>query len=113
MELTHYDATWRGLSEDGTLSVEQAHQSSHISHDHDFYELVLVETGTAVHELREGSTPICRGSAFLIPPGVFHGYSNARDLAIWNVLVLPSAFSGVARPIQSLAGAKALLRLEL
>ena len=110
--MSHYDTTWRGLTSGAGVSVEQVMQRSHASHDHDFYELVIVEAGNGVHDMDEGSTSIGPGSAFVIPPGVFHGYRNASDLVIWNVLILADTLRTVTRPIRSMAGVHALLRIE-
>ncbi len=60
-------------------------------HSHaDFYELVVVREGNALHRLGEIRVPVSGGSVFLIPPGVEHGYENAHRMRIYNVLFDPS-----------------------
>ena len=48
-------------------------------HFHDFHELVVVMEGTGRHVLESGSYPLFKGSVFLVPPGIVHGYSDFRN----------------------------------
>lgn len=72
------------------LPLEVLHRDPEIPfslHAHDFYELVIVVSGEGVHLLDEGHVGIAEGHTFLIPPGRRHGYSEIRDLALYNILI--------------------------
>jgi AraC family L-rhamnose operon transcriptional activator RhaR/AraC family L-rhamnose operon regulatory protein RhaS len=72
------------------LPVEVLHRDPEIPfslHSHDFFELVIVVSGQGLHLLGDESVPISEGNAFLIRPGRRHGYSEIRDLALYNVLI--------------------------
>lgn len=58
-------------------------------HDHDFFELVLVRSGSGLHVTEEGEYPIAHGNIFLIRPGCAHGYRGMNHLEIVNILYLP------------------------
>jgi AraC family L-rhamnose operon transcriptional activator RhaR len=53
-------------------------------HDHDFVELALVTGGHAVHRTIHGQAAIGRGACFLIHPGQWHAYEQARELVVYN-----------------------------
>ena len=55
-------------------------------HKHDFDELVIVRSGRGHHVTENGSYPISRGDAFLIPRGKCHGYEKMENLKIANLL---------------------------
>ena len=58
-------------------------------HFHDFHELVVVMEGTGRHVLESESYPLFKGSVFLVPPGIVHGYSDFRNCELVNVLFFP------------------------
>lgn len=59
------------------------------AHDHVYLELAFVMRGQTTHLTVRGSK-VCRaGSVFVIPPGAWHGYSNCRDLEIYNCMLSP------------------------
>ena len=55
-------------------------------HSHDFYEMVLVCRGSALHYMNSEALPIRAGNILLVPPGCIHGYLNPEDLHIYNIL---------------------------
>jgi AraC family L-rhamnose operon transcriptional activator RhaR len=54
-------------------------------HDHDFMETVLVTGGSGVHCTIYGEQPISRGDVFVLRPGAWHGFDDAKDLALCEV----------------------------
>ncbi len=71
----------------GTLPVHAflAHHDAEVRpHDHEFVEIVLVQSGSAVHRMPGGAIPLRRGDVVALRPGVWHGYEQVRKLAIWN-----------------------------
>ncbi len=61
-----------------------AHDGTVALHDHDFIELVVVVSGTALHHTVGGSADVQRGDVFLLLPGQWHGYERAMGLRIFN-----------------------------
>lgn len=61
-----------------------AHDGTVALHDHDFIEVVVVISGTALHHTVGGSAELQRGDAFLLLPGQWHGYERAAGLRIFN-----------------------------
>ena len=60
-----------------------------VVHEHDFFELVLVRSGSGLHVTEEGEYTIVHGNIFLIRPGCVHGYRDMNRLEIVNILYLP------------------------
>lgn len=54
-------------------------------HDHDFFEIALVESGHALHRDVHGQQPIAPHSLVLVQPGQWHAYEACRDLRLTNV----------------------------
>ena len=55
-------------------------------HLHDFYELAIVESGTALHLSDRGIEPVERGTVLFVPPGVGHEYRLCMDVQVYNCL---------------------------
>ena len=53
-------------------------------HEHDFYEVALIESGSGRHVNDQGSEPIGRGTVIFIPPGVGHAYLACQDVQVYN-----------------------------
>jgi AraC family L-rhamnose operon transcriptional activator RhaR len=53
-------------------------------HDHDFYELGIVESGSGLHVAPNGSEPFRRGTVVLVPPGAGHEYRCCVDMRVLN-----------------------------
>lgn len=57
-------------------------------HRHDqFFELVLVVSGQAVHLWEECQYTISAGDVFIIPPDSYHGYADCDNFNYYNLLV--------------------------
>lgn len=53
-------------------------------HDHDFYELAVVEAGSGVHACAEGVVPLSPGAVVFVPPGVGHEYRDCPEMRVLN-----------------------------
>ena len=53
-------------------------------HEHDFYEVAVIESGSGRHVSDQGSEPIGRGTVIFIPPGVGHAYVACQDVRVYN-----------------------------
>lgn len=72
---------------DGVVGIFQAlHFPTTPWHLHDFYELAIVECGTALHVSDRGIEPVARGTVVFVPPGVGHEYRQCTDVRVYNCL---------------------------
>lgn len=72
---------------DGVVGIFQAlHFPTTPWHLHDFYELAIVESGTAFHVSERGIEPIQRGTVVFLPPGVGHEYRLCTNVRVYNCL---------------------------
>jgi len=53
-------------------------------HDHDFYELAIVQAGSGVHVGAEGAVMLTPGTVVFVPPGVGHEYRDCPDMHVLN-----------------------------
>lgn len=58
-------------------------------HNHEFFELVYVTSGSACHHFSDSSVTVKEGDYFIIDYGTYHSYSNCRDFNIINCLFKP------------------------
>ena len=62
---------------------------------HEFDELVIVRSGSAMNYINGTPSPICRGSVFHVRANQTHFMDRLDDLYLTNVLILPSRFKHV------------------
>jgi AraC family L-rhamnose operon transcriptional activator RhaR/AraC family L-rhamnose operon regulatory protein RhaS len=60
---------------------------SHGIHIHDFFELNIVLSGSAIHRFNANDFRIHIGDVYIIPPRVPHGYLETKDLKVFHILV--------------------------
>ena len=74
-----------------TVLWEKRQKNTVNLHTHDYIELVCVSGGSATHRLQGENFPIRRGSIFIIPREVSHGYDVHEDenLSLYNILYQP------------------------
>lgn len=59
-------------------------------HKHEFYELVYVLGGTAVHDLQGQRKVLRDGDMYLLEPGQSHGYvGSSAETPVYNIMFLP------------------------
>lgn len=56
-------------------------------HNHDFYEINIILSGTGLHQIENGSFTVSVGDVFVIPPNVAHSYSNTQHLDVYHILL--------------------------
>jgi AraC family L-rhamnose operon transcriptional activator RhaR len=54
------------------------------AHDHAFYEMALVLSGSGFHVCGDREEPVQAGTVVFVPPGVAHGYRGCRDMEVYN-----------------------------
>ena len=62
------------------------------SHTHQFYEVVLIHSGTVDHIVHGQSTELSRGDIIVIAPGVYHAYARIMQLVKTNLYIQPEWF---------------------
>lgn len=83
-----------------TLNVEP--------HDHEYYEVCLVLSGSAVHQTSHGKQDLRPGSLFVIPPGAVHAILAVKDLDLINTYYLSEWLSQDLAALWGEPGAVAL-----
>src|SRR5690606_30254465 len=64
------------------------HDRSVEAHDHDYYEIVLVRGGTALHRTLRADTPVSAGTALVVAPGQVHAFDDIDGLQNTNIYYL-------------------------
>ncbi len=54
------------------------------AHDHGFYEMALVLSGSGFHVCGGSEELVQAGTVVFVPPGVAHGYRGCRDMQVYN-----------------------------
>jgi AraC family L-rhamnose operon transcriptional activator RhaR/AraC family L-rhamnose operon regulatory protein RhaS len=78
----------------------------------DFSELVIVLSGTADHLVNSEKYLIKKGDVFVINKNTFHGYENAHDFKICNIMYKPKDLILSAKDLKELKGYNALFIIE-
>ncbi|AEV30340.1 transcriptional regulator containing an amidase domain and an AraC-type DNA-binding HTH domain [Sphaerochaeta pleomorpha str. Grapes] len=78
-------------------------------HSHEFFELVIVISGTGINITENERLKVCCGSAFLIPPKVLHGYEEVDNLVLYNILIGKNILSASMVDLAEIAGFKSLV----
>lgn len=81
-------------------------------HCHDFYELVLVCSGSARHYMNSEALPIQAGDLILVPPGSMHGYLEPDDLQIYNILFCRDVFETISADLSPLPAFQMLFQVQ-
>lgn len=56
-------------------------------HRHNFYEMVIVTAGNAVHEVGKCRYTLSSRDVFFLPPGLFHAYFECDNFCYFNILM--------------------------
>ena len=91
------------------LSSKHSCQNNPDFHSHNFYELVLVYSGTAWHSINSVSIPIRSGDIILIPPGTVHAFLSANNLFVCNILFCHKLFASLPENLTKLPAFAMLL----
>lgn len=78
----------------------------------DFYELVIVCSGTAHNENTRRSESVRAGNVFLFPPGSVHRYTGIRNFRHYNILFQPSLLKIDQVNLASLPGYPLLFQFQ-
>lgn len=73
-------------------------------HDHDYYEIVLVRGGSALHQTALNETPVSAGTAIVMSPGQVHAFERIDGLQNTNVYYLTEWLLNDLRSLWNLEG---------
>ena len=76
----------------------------------DFYELVVVCSGSARNELPEEMESVLPGCVFLMPPQAVHRYTGIRDFRHYNILFSQKLLNTGSLKLEELLAASELFR---
>jgi AraC-like DNA-binding protein len=81
-------------------------------HGHEFYELVIITGGSAVHEAGSERWAVSAGDVLVITGDRPHRYTELEKLSLYNVLFDESGLEIPRLDLESLEGYHALFKLE-
>ena len=55
-----------------------------VAHDHDFFEIAWVQSGTGLHGSAQGEQRARQGDGWILAPGAWHAYRECADLEVCN-----------------------------
>lgn len=81
-------------------------------HNHDFYEMNIVLSGTGVHTIENNVLSVTVGDVFVIPPMVAHAYKNTGGLEVYHVLFHKNFIEKMAQKSKNVNGYLELMEIE-
>ncbi len=81
-------------------------------HSHDFYELVVIVSGSGVHFTRQNEFTLMPGNIFVITPGMEHGYKDVHQLCLYNIMFNGDLLRDSLHDLTNMPGYHALFSLE-
>lgn len=89
------------------------HTENMFYHGHeDFFELVVVLSGKAIHRVGEERYEIKKGDVFSVGNGIDHAYEEPEDFNFCNIMFRPEALISADFDIKQLSGFHALFLVE-
>jgi AraC family L-rhamnose operon transcriptional activator RhaR len=74
------------LSAARPVNTQRCHVTAPVAaHDHDYYEICFVHSGTALHRTDFYDANIQKGSVVVMAPGTIHAFARPRDLCVTNI----------------------------
>jgi AraC family transcriptional regulator, L-rhamnose operon transcriptional activator RhaR len=71
-------------------------------HKHEFYEMVFISRGVALHSYENATQILTTGDFFIILPGEAHSYISTHETSLFNCLFTNGALEGLKDDIASL-----------
>lgn len=83
------------------LVIRPYRQDDLKEHNHNFFELAYITSGSCIHTLNNVSCNISAGDYFIIDYGSMHGYKESKDLNLINCLFLPEIIDDTLKGCRS------------
>lgn len=93
--ILHWKSKSVGLTNDQPVRVLKIRHNNNFNprHEHHFWEIVIIESGQAIHETDIGAQNLKSGQAVIIRPGAYHSFRSTKNFKILNCVILPSVFN--------------------
>lgn len=95
----------------GVVVSRQTRQLPMAQHRHEFFEVVLILSGTGIHATGRFQHRLEAGDVLVIDPRRTHGYADPRGLNLVNILVREDVWARIGRDLRTLPGYHALFTL--
>jgi AraC-like DNA-binding protein/mannose-6-phosphate isomerase-like protein (cupin superfamily) len=83
-----------------------------VQHRHEFFEIVVILSGTGVHVTGNYRHQLKPGDILILNPGRAHGYEKTQNLNLINILVPEETITRIGRSMSNQAGYQALFHRE-
>jgi AraC family L-rhamnose operon transcriptional activator RhaR/AraC family L-rhamnose operon regulatory protein RhaS len=94
------------------LQVKYEPQKPTQQHTHEFVEMIVILTGSGIHQTKFSKYKISAGDVIVIPKNGVHGYCEVNELELMNVLFDPQQLPLPLLDLYKLPGYNALFGLE-
>ena len=81
-------------------------------HQHNYVELVVIESGQGVHLAGRQRLPLHPGDVFVVPPGFPHGYADCQNLHLMNLCFDMGRLDLPLASLQRLSGWQGLFAID-
>lgn len=81
-------------------------------HSHDFYEINIVMSGSAVHQIEHEYIDVKKGDIFVIPPMIAHAYHKTKSLDVFHILLQKSFILQNKEEAKNIPGFLQLIEIE-
>lgn len=81
-------------------------------HFHEFYEINIVLNGTGIHHIEDNMYKVEKGSVFVIPPKIYHGYQNLVGLEVYHILINSKYTARYATELECMNGYLNLFNID-
>ncbi len=92
--------------------LERSPQKPYPLHSHDFYELVIVTSGSGVHFTEHAEYQILPGDVFVLEAGYSHGYSKTEELYLYNIIFDRAILDQTLFDLSKMPGYHAIFNIE-
>jgi AraC-like DNA-binding protein/quercetin dioxygenase-like cupin family protein len=95
------------------LAIRTINQQDSLGfHQHEFHELVIIQSGKGIHRMDEEAYHVVEGDVFIITPDMVHSYENVSGLSLVNILYVPERLNLSSYDINDLPGYHVLFMVE-
>lgn len=111
--LSHHDSL--RYFHDGDIHLRLIRREPQIPyplHTHDFYELVIVSSGSGIHFTDDAEYRVLPGDVFVIESGYPHGYRDTEDLHLYNLIFDQQLLQRMFLDIRQMPGYQAIFNIE-
>ena len=110
--LTGFPLAVRRVCTDAEHNPSHPHDLTEVEHCHDFCELVIVTSGSAMHFLEDREFPVTAGDIFLLQGLQHHYFYDRKNLDLINIMYDPEKIALPESELRKMPGYCAMFMLE-